>query len=204
LLSESLGIETTSANPANETAPPLRHDILEVNQYLMQGLEGGTIEKWFSGQVPAFSPQDLGLPSYSLSLEATLQEARKVLTEGSEFGIKTVCLRGRRGRNYLTRNRTYFLLVLQEKGMPKVGRNLCALVDELAANCRQVFDCSTGAATKSARVTSPDRKGTGAGSRNISVRERTIMQVSKLEIRFAERKDEKRAGRGLSATPCNT
>ncbi|KAF5375104.1 hypothetical protein D9758_000258 [Tetrapyrgos nigripes] len=150
-----LRFETTSANPANETVPPLRHDILEVNQYLMQGLEGGSIDKWFSGQVPVFSPQDLGLPNYSLSLEATLQEARKVLEEGSELGIKTA---------------------LQEKEIPNVERNLCALVDELAGNCRQVFDRSTGAATRSARVRSTDRKGKETGNRNISVRERTIMQ----------------------------
>jgi len=76
--------------------------------------------------------------------------------------------------------------------MPDPERNICALVEELATNCRQVFDRSTGAVTRSAKLRdgygSKDRKGKGTGSRNISVRERTIKQVGNFEIRFAERK----------------
>ncbi|THV04922.1 hypothetical protein K435DRAFT_835171 [Dendrothele bispora CBS 962.96] len=164
-----LSFETTSANTGNETAPPLRHDILEVNEYLMKGLEGGTIDRWFTGKMPEFSPQDLGVPNHSLSLAKTLQEVQKALEEDSEVGLNT------------------------EKDMPDPERNISALADELATNCRQVFDRSTGAATRSARIRhgygSVDRKGQGTGTRNISVRERTIMQVGKnFEIRFAQRK----------------
>lgn len=49
-------------NPTTETTPPVRHDILEVNKYLMSGLVVSSIDKWFMGPVPQFKESDLGLP----------------------------------------------------------------------------------------------------------------------------------------------
>lgn len=54
--------EITNANPTNESHAIPRHDILEVNAYLMSGLVVSSIDKWFIGPVPKFTPRDLGIP----------------------------------------------------------------------------------------------------------------------------------------------
>lgn len=73
--------ETVLLGPSSETpnSTPLRHDILEVNQYLMSGLEKSVIDQWFMGPVPTFVPQDLGIPGYNLTVRAALQKAREYL-----------------------------------------------------------------------------------------------------------------------------
>ncbi len=84
-------IEIVILNPASEAPAPLRHDILEVNQYFMSGLEKSTIDKWFMGPVPTFEPQDLGIPSFFLPLPTTLQQAYEVLeTPSAHTSFKSV------------------------------------------------------------------------------------------------------------------
>ncbi|KAG6857580.1 hypothetical protein H0H87_000179 [Tephrocybe sp. NHM501043] len=53
--------ETSAANPASETAPQPRYDILEVNNYFISGLSSSSIDRWFTGPTPQFSLKDFGV-----------------------------------------------------------------------------------------------------------------------------------------------
>jgi anaphase-promoting complex subunit 4 len=65
------------ANPTNESHPPPKHDVLEVNNYFMSGLVVSSIDKWFMGPVPRFTMQDLGIPALGRDLSAVLERSRK-------------------------------------------------------------------------------------------------------------------------------
>jgi anaphase-promoting complex subunit 4 len=70
------------ANPNNnDNAPGPKHDLLEVNHYFMSGLVVSSIDKWFMGPVPSFSPRELGLPGDTYgSITDVLEKARSVLS----------------------------------------------------------------------------------------------------------------------------
>lgn len=85
-------IETVilNPNPAPEAPPaPLRHDILEVNHYFMSGLEKSTIDKWFTDPIPTFTPEDLGVPGYDLSVSMALQKANEYLENPVQTATET-------------------------------------------------------------------------------------------------------------------
>ncbi len=58
--------------------PSPKHDILEVNEYLMSGLVVSSIDKWFMGLVPKFSPADLGVPAAE-ELTSSIRVAQQIL-----------------------------------------------------------------------------------------------------------------------------
>lgn len=82
--------ETTAANQTNETTPSVRHDILEVNKYIMSGLVVSSIDKWFMGPVPQFIPQDLGIPGTGKTLQEVLKQAREVANDPSQVAWQYV------------------------------------------------------------------------------------------------------------------
>jgi anaphase-promoting complex subunit 4 len=73
----SLGADPQSANQ-------LRHDVLEVNEYLTTGLGKSEIDAWFRGGVPSFLPQDLGVPDDKQNLPAAIERARSALRDPSQ------------------------------------------------------------------------------------------------------------------------
>ncbi|KAK7058948.1 hypothetical protein VNI00_001572 [Paramarasmius palmivorus] len=127
-----LRFEIASTNQSNETTPPpMLHDILEVNQYLMAGLEVSSIDQWFMGATPNFSFDELGVPPEDLQLPNALKQARETLDDPSELTWQ---------------------MTIDTTNRDNIGRNLDALTEDLIANCRSVFDLSTGAATRSASL----------------------------------------------------
>ncbi|KAG7099237.1 hypothetical protein E1B28_001101 [Marasmius oreades] len=160
-----LRFEIAAANPSNETPPPIQHDILEVNQYLMSGLESSSIDKWFIGVVPSFSLQELGIPSQDLLLSSTLQYARQTLAQPDQL---------------------VWHMNTDPAEVTEMDRNLHALVEDLISKCRLLFDRSTGAATRAATVSYGS--GSAIGKENMSsptlpdnrnCRERVVFNQSK-------------------------
>ncbi|KAF9270239.1 hypothetical protein L218DRAFT_22909 [Marasmius fiardii PR-910] len=140
-----LRFEIAAANPSNETPPPIQHDILEVNQYLMSGLESSSIDKWFIGAVPNFSLQVLGVSSQDLLLPSALQHARQALAQQNQLAWR---------------------INIDPAEMADVDRNLNALVENMVSKCRLLFDLSTGAATRAATVSYGS--GSAIGKENMS------------------------------------
>lgn len=83
--------ETSAANQSNDTASSPRHDILEVNNYLISGLSPSSIDRWFAGSPPQFSPQDLGVPGVIDAITAILERARTWASDPAQIAWKTVC-----------------------------------------------------------------------------------------------------------------
>ena len=75
-------LETSAiANTNNDNTPGPKHDLLEVNHYFMSGLVVSSIDKWFMGPVPSFSPRELGLPGDTYgSITDVLEKALSVLS----------------------------------------------------------------------------------------------------------------------------
>ena len=68
---------TKSAQTDPHNHPPPRFDILQVNEYMMSGLVRSEIDKWFSGSVPKFSAEDLGVSGCKADLKEVLERARE-------------------------------------------------------------------------------------------------------------------------------
>ncbi|EPT04312.1 hypothetical protein FOMPIDRAFT_125581 [Fomitopsis schrenkii] len=127
-----LRYETTRLNTSGEghNHPPApRHDILEVNDYLMSGLVVSPIDRWFMGPVPQFSPHDLGVPGDWTDMKSTAQRARRVLKEPRlcawQYNIK-------------------------QKDLSHLDRNLDSLVQELATRAHRIFFEAANATARSA------------------------------------------------------
>ena len=80
----------TAVVSATETRPQPRHDILEVNNYLMSGLVVSPINKWFLGPVPRFTPRDLGVREGEESLSTVLQQARRAINDPAQTAWRAV------------------------------------------------------------------------------------------------------------------
>ncbi|KIK71029.1 hypothetical protein GYMLUDRAFT_150173 [Collybiopsis luxurians FD-317 M1] len=120
-----LRYETQILNPSSETPPPIRHDILEVNQYFISGLEKSAIDKWFVGPVPTCASQDVGVPSYGVSANVALQKAREFIERRVPLETATEA---------------------------PLDRNLFALSENFVRCCREVFERPSGAATRVATI----------------------------------------------------
>lgn len=46
--------------PDSQAHIPPRYDIMQANEYMMSGLAESILDKWFSGQAPKFSLEELG------------------------------------------------------------------------------------------------------------------------------------------------
>ena len=81
------------ANSSNDNSPVPKHDLLEVNHYFMSGLVVSSIDKWFMGPIPSFSPRELGLPGDSYaSVPAVLEKAHSVLDKPGQIAWQAVCV----------------------------------------------------------------------------------------------------------------
>ncbi|KAJ7591382.1 anaphase-promoting complex, cyclosome, subunit 4-domain-containing protein [Mycena floridula] len=156
--------EIIAINPSSEITPILRHDILEVNKYLMGGLVVSPIDKWFMGPVPRFSPQELGIPSSSGSLADVLKRARQVATTPGQVVWK---------QN------------VKPKDLNHLDRNIDALVQDLATRCRQIFDNASGATARTVEISGDHDLAVFPGSAisKSLMRERTTVEEETGQIR---------------------
>ncbi|KAG6335275.1 hypothetical protein ID866_3804 [Astraeus odoratus] len=109
----------------------LDFDILEVNGYLMSGLVTSQIDQWFTGSAPQFNPGDLFPSQTPKTLEEALQLAHTALQDPSQ---------------------TAWQPDIMSVEPSHLGRNLEALVQELATQCQQIFARASQAAARSAVV----------------------------------------------------
>jgi len=123
--------ETVAVNPATETRPIPEYDMLEVNHYLISGLVVSSIDKWFMGQIPQFSPEDLGVPGDKQDLQSVLRRAQIVANNSSQMAWQTN---------------------ITQKDLSHLDRNLDALIQELAARCQRIFVRAASASARSAIV----------------------------------------------------
>ncbi|KAF8898719.1 anaphase-promoting complex, cyclosome, subunit 4-domain-containing protein, partial [Infundibulicybe gibba] len=138
-----LRFETTALNSSSETNISSRHDILEVNNYLISGLVVSSIDKWFLGPVPQFSSRDLGIPTGDEQLVDVLHRARNVANDHVQMEWQAAT---------------------NHKDLSHIDRNLDALIHELAIKCHRVFARAAGAASRSASISSFNPPGTQVGS----------------------------------------
>ncbi|KAI5124653.1 hypothetical protein M0805_004261 [Coniferiporia weirii] len=113
-----------------ETAPLPRHDILEVNEYLMSGLVVSSIDRWFIGPVPQFSPDSIVAP-HTTDLRSVIDRAREYAADPSKLT---------------------WPLITQKRDLSHLDRNLDALVHALAEKCQQVFDRAAKAVARTAAL----------------------------------------------------
>lgn len=74
-----------------EATHVLRHDILEVNEYLMSGLVVSSIDKWFLGPVPQFAP-DIIAPPHTDDLRTVIDHARAYAADSTKLTWPPVSL----------------------------------------------------------------------------------------------------------------
>jgi anaphase-promoting complex subunit 4 len=59
-----------------------RYDIMQANEYMMSGLAESVLDKWFSGQAPKFSLEELGSVGEGTgNLSEVMERARKVAND---------------------------------------------------------------------------------------------------------------------------
>ncbi|PCH33624.1 hypothetical protein WOLCODRAFT_93867 [Wolfiporia cocos MD-104 SS10] len=161
--------ETLRANtPSDAHNQPIpRHDILEVNDYLMSGLVVSSIDKWFMGPVPGFLPHDLGVPERKQDLKAMMQKARGVLRDQQQMAWQSD---------------------VKQKDLSHLDRNLDSLIQELAARCQRIFADAAGATGRSASMLTPENLTQGRDKARTEhaeayspsmIRERTVPDSSR-------------------------
>ncbi|KAH8827987.1 anaphase-promoting complex, cyclosome, subunit 4-domain-containing protein [Flagelloscypha sp. PMI_526] len=118
----------------NETkAPPLPHDILEVNNYLISGLAESDIDKWFTGPPPSADNTLLNLERPQ-KLKTVLEQARVALsvqgfTQWPPSPVPSV--------------------------VEKEHRNIDELVKTLSLKCQSIFASGASATSRDVRVACP-------------------------------------------------
>ena len=71
-----------------------RYDIMQANEYMMSGLVESILDKWFSGQAPKFSLEELGnVGEGTGDLTQVMERARKVANDptGIEWQHVRLC-----------------------------------------------------------------------------------------------------------------
>lgn len=96
----------------------------------MSGLIVSSIDKWFTGPVPHFSPELLATP-HTDTLRTTIDRARQFLSDPANLTWPPIAKR---------------------KDSSHLDRNIDALVQDLARRCQQVFDRAASAAARRAVV----------------------------------------------------
>ncbi|KAJ7783806.1 anaphase-promoting complex, cyclosome, subunit 4-domain-containing protein [Mycena maculata] len=132
-----LRAQTAAISSPTEFQSQLRHDILEVNNYLMSGLVVSSVDKWFMGPVPQFNARELGILDGNPDLRTSLEHARAAVGQ------------------------TKWQLTTTQNELNHLDRNLDALVQELALRCQRAFDGAAGATSRAAVVSA--RAGSTAG-----------------------------------------
>ncbi|CAK5280536.1 unnamed protein product [Mycena citricolor] len=143
--------EVATLNANNEIAQPLRHDILEVNNYLISGLIVSSIDKWFMGLLPTWSPADCGLAVGNQTLADAIEIARAA---ASHVGWQQTTT---------------------QRDLNHLDRNLDGLVQDLAVRCQQLFEVTAGTTSRFALVSCGRDSATSLATSSepeIKVRER--------------------------------
>ncbi|KAL5535567.1 hypothetical protein ACEPAF_3661 [Sanghuangporus sanghuang] len=121
-----LRYETNRLNAADAIPIP-RHDIMEVNEYLMSGLVVSSIDKWFVGPAPQFSLDSIAPAAPTMNLRSSIDRAR-------EFAADPVNLT--------------WPPITQKKDLSRLDRNLDVLVHALAEKCQKIYDRAAKAVAK--------------------------------------------------------
>jgi len=82
--------------PDSQVHIPARYDIMQANEYMISGLVESILDKWFSGQAPKFSLEELGsVGGGTGDLREVMERARKVANDpaGIEWQHVRPCLR---------------------------------------------------------------------------------------------------------------
>ncbi|KAJ7630959.1 anaphase-promoting complex, cyclosome, subunit 4-domain-containing protein [Roridomyces roridus] len=148
-----LRAETAAAAAPNDFHASIRHDVLEVNNYLISGLVVSSLDKWFMGPVPQFNTRELGIVDGSPDLHTAIEQAWAAVGQ------------------------TKWQVTTTQNELNHLDRNLDALVQELASKCQRVFDGAAGATSRSALVSGSGQatQVRPAPSEPISIRDRTIL-----------------------------
>ncbi|KAH8120371.1 anaphase-promoting complex, cyclosome, subunit 4-domain-containing protein [Phellopilus nigrolimitatus] len=125
-----LRYETSRLSATNDNTIVPRHDILEVNEYLMSGLVVSSIDRWFIGPVPQFSPDSIATPQ-TVDLRSVIDHACAFASDPSKLTWPPIT---------------------QKKDLSHLDRNLDALVHALAERCQQVFDRAARAVARTAAL----------------------------------------------------
>ncbi|KAF8807426.1 hypothetical protein BYT27DRAFT_7099450 [Phlegmacium glaucopus] len=157
-----LRFEINYVNSPNDGNIP-RHDILEVNNYFINGLCNSSIDQWFIGPVPQFQPVDLGILEHGNgSIADILEQARTVVNDPSQMTWQ---------------------INIPRKDLSHLDRNLDALIEELSKRCQRVFRHAAGAPSRCAVVSFdcrlhterlPEEERPTESSLGFPFRERTI------------------------------
>ena len=67
--------------PDSQVHIPSRYDIMQANEYVMSGLAESVLDKWFSGQAPKFSLEELGSVGEGGDPSEIMERARKVAND---------------------------------------------------------------------------------------------------------------------------
>ena len=81
--------------PDSQAHIPPRYDIMQANEYMISGLAESVLDKWFSGQAPKFSLEELGsVGGGTGDLTEIMERARKVANDpaGIEWQHVRSCL----------------------------------------------------------------------------------------------------------------
>lgn len=107
-----------------------------------------SIDKWFIGPVPQFTPRDLGIPTEDTRpMNLVLEQIRNVAGDPERLNWQAVgCLR----------HSGCIIDRIFKSGMHKdlshLDRNLDALVQELAIRCQRIFSRAGAATSRSATI----------------------------------------------------
>ncbi|KAJ3554550.1 hypothetical protein NM688_g3049 [Phlebia brevispora] len=147
-----------AANSTSEThSQTARHDLLEVNEYLMSGLVVSSIDKWFMGPVPSFSPAELGVPM-AQDLTSSVRTVREVLNKPEGLTWPPAA---------------------RHQDLSRLDRNLDSLIQDLCTRCYSIFNEASNASARSAVISfgagASSVEDVGAKQRApLFVRERTV------------------------------
>ncbi|TFY75344.1 hypothetical protein EWM64_g8669 [Hericium alpestre] len=166
-----LRFEIANVNPTVEPMQQPRHDILEVNSYLMSGLVDSEIDSWFFHGPPKFSPQDLGVPHEKQDLPSVINRARHALLEDSSTNLSHTVIR---------------------RNLGTVARNMDTLIQVLAKRTEQIFALACEATARSARVSHNTGSmngrpiptaGPSSPDHTFIIRERTIVDKDEASVK---------------------
>ncbi|KAF8591838.1 hypothetical protein K439DRAFT_607126 [Ramaria rubella] len=138
----------------------LSWDVLEVNRYLMDGLNGCDLDRWFDGEgenrVPSTTPDDLRAPRVRKPLAQVMKEARAAIEEPAPPPWEA------------------------HADLKDLDRNLEQLIKEIAKACQTVFSKAGTSVGQTAAVdkqwTAPSSKGKEKELETFRMRERTVVE----------------------------
>lgn len=128
-----------------------KHDLLEVNEYFMSGLVVSSIDKWFMGPLPQFTPADLGVPGVE-DWASSVQVVRDILDRPEGLTWPPVRVDP---SIHMSIPDSPFAVNMQpshHQDLSRLDRNLVSLMQELSSRCYTAFNDAANAASRSAVI----------------------------------------------------